>query len=115
MEYIDAVRTRARICKAYKCKCADCPLSSSNNGTSYCCDDFFTHGAEVAEKILSDWAVAHPPMTNADKFIEVFGKDIGKEILEDSCAFFRCDGRECSECPGKDFWNKEYKEIDNGK
>lgn len=115
MEYLDAVNTKKRMCKAYKCQCDDCPLSSTNNGTANCCEVLLANYAEVAEKILSDWAVAHPPMTNADKFVEVFGKDIGKEIFTDNCAFFHCEDRSCEECPGHHFWEKEYKEIDNGK
>ena len=55
------------------------------------------------------------PITNREKFIEVFGEETFNNLtsfdtFETPCVGFSCNGRECSNCKFYKFWNKYYNE-----
>ena len=56
-------------------------------------------------------------MTNLEKFEEVFGIKLdpyeAKNIKFpcDAAHIDFCDKHICADCPAKDFWRKEYKEV----
>lgn len=55
-------------------------------------------------------------MTNAEKFKEVFGTDLGPKPEEAPCIFDirKCiPGNTCEGCPYEHFWVKEYEEVNN--
>ena len=88
--------------------CANCPLNKE-----VCRVDTNTvlHSYKAIE-IVENWAKEHPIVTNADKFREVFGKEIRKDscvnptITCEDCEY--CNGCECD--AGNRFWDVGYKE-----
>lgn len=41
-----------------------------------------------------------PPMTNAEKFKEVFGFEVNRNVVEDVCSVVQCDNiSDCNRCP----------------
>lgn len=58
----------------YLCElhCADCPLNSSNNGSSdmLLCSDFESFYPEKAIQIVQRWSDEHPPKTYLSEFLE---------------------------------------------
>lgn len=109
-EFCEVMKQRGRMCDSYKGKCGECGLNILKNGKGMCCNDFFEHYPQKAEKIIMDWAKGHPVMTNADKFREVFGIEIRYNITK--CNLFRCKSVDCDckECEYHGFWEKEYVE-----
>lgn len=59
---------------AYMCKidCANCPLNSSNNGTSdkTPCSDFETLYPEKAIEVVQKWSNEHPRKTYLSEFLK---------------------------------------------
>ena len=116
-EFIEVMKQRDRMCKSNGCNCFGCGLALKNNGKELRCDDFCCSYPQEAEKIIMDWAKEHPVMTNADKFKEVFGIEIGHEF--EKCDLFTCSDDGCDKCEYYGFWNREYiepkKENEDGK
>lgn len=101
-EFCEVMKQRKRMCEKLDTKCSEksCPLSFEINGKNLACARYVADYPQEAEKIIMDWAKEHPVMTNADKFKEVFGIEIGNE-------FAQCD---LFECKYYGFWGKEYVE-----
>jgi hypothetical protein len=105
---------------AYICEldCANCPLNSSNNGTSdkTSCSDFETLYPEKAVAIVQKWSDEHPRKTYLSEFLKNYPNAwlnekgipkrmcpsmLGLKDLED------CGKRNCVEC-----WNQPVKESE---
>lgn len=106
---------------AYICEldCANCPLNSSNNGTSdkTSCSDFETLYPKKAVAIVQKWSDEHPRKTYLSEFLKNYPNawlnekgipkrmcpsTLGLKDLED------CGGRNCVEC-----WNQPVEESEN--
>lgn len=115
MNFVEAVKTRKRMCAAKLGPCDSyCPLYTSNNGTGLPCRTFIETYPEEAEKLIAKWAEDHPANTNKDKFYEIF-PDFPVDIVEmtktcrANCASYpRCNG--CNRKKAIDFWKEEYEE-----
>ena len=74
-EFTEVMKQRERMCESFHDKYGDpkCNECLINRESLFGCSDYVTHYYKEAEKIIMDWAKAHPIKTNADKFEEVFG------------------------------------------
>ena len=109
-EFVEVMKQKERMCNAMRCE--NCVLASGNNNTGDSCNYFVIGYPKQAEKIIMNWAKEHPVKTNADKFKEVFGYDLAKNLGYHNCAWLRCEDcdRKCESCECCGFWEKEYKE-----
>lgn len=51
------------------------------------------------------------PLTNAEKFKEVFGFEVNRDVVADICSVIKCDGiNDCDDCPYHDRyeWDDPY-------
>lgn len=71
-EYATVVKERRRMCKEVQ-NCSKCPLSAINNKTKMYCDILMSESPAEADRIIMQWAVEHPLVTNGAKFEEIFG------------------------------------------
>ena len=58
----------------------------------------------------------HPPITNEEKFEEVFGFKPNKDEVDSLCNLYApCDRIDCAECPIHKHarWDGEYKRVEN--
>ena len=80
----------------------------------------------IIDKNQIDFVVPHSehqpcsaPMTNAEKFIEMFGLAPNMSKCEDVCEMVNCCGYSCHDCPiyghheWKDMWEKPKKKVQN--
>ena len=69
---------RKRMCDSYGSCCNGCPVSNLNN-----CLTIHLTNNEMDELIeaVEKWSKHHPGITNRDKFREVFGSDIGINVI----------------------------------
>ena len=114
-EFVEVMKNLRRMCNCDNqdgYECDNCPLSIGNNGTNDGCNLFSMIHPAKTEKIIMDWAKEHPPITNADKFREVFGYEVDKSGYGCNGVDFGCLA-DCEKCEYKYFWNKEYKEQKN--
>lgn len=111
-DFVEVMKHRKTMCDALKPDCSSCGLCSDNNNHHVGCNIFIYNYSEQAEEIIMNWAKEHPVKTNADKFKEVFGYDLAKNIGQHYCAWLKCDDCDgkCKECECNGFWNQEYKE-----
>lgn len=70
-EYQEVIKQYKRMCEIYKDTCDGCPLEKPR-GLNTCWRWCFEE-PEKAEELVMNWAKEHQPVTNADKFKEVFG------------------------------------------
>lgn len=74
-EYQEVIKQFWRICERYRADvcCANCPLKEVRG--VYHCWRRISEEPEKAEELIMKWAKENPPVTNAEKFKEVFGYD----------------------------------------
>lgn len=77
--------TKSGVCKA---ECAECPLSSDNNGVGECCTDFEMLYPQAAISIVQKWSDEHPQKTFVTEFLKNY-----------PCAVVNGDGIPNSVCP----------------
>ena len=97
--------------------CADCPFNQDN-----ICIDFDSVSRALKQlKIIEEWDKAHPIVTNADKFEEIFGCIPMDDDCEYPCplsfGFYKDKSEQnlcgvtgdisCAECAAK-FWESKY-------
>lgn len=89
--------------------CIDCPFNEK-----VCSDGTAIRNAYEAIDLVENWAKENPIKTNADKFREVFGKEVDKDsscvaphIRCEDCEYYD-DGNGCN--VRNRFWNAEYKQ-----
>lgn len=61
--------TKSGVCKV---ECAECPLSSDNNGVGECCTDFEMLYPQAAISIVQRWSNANPRKTYLSKLLKYF-------------------------------------------
>lgn len=59
-EFVEVMRHKERMCEQYGDVCGDCRLRRENNGRELNCPEYMACYAEEAEKIITEWAAAHP-------------------------------------------------------
>ena len=113
MDAIEYLKEFNRMCST--CICPDCPSpvrDAHNYGT---CLDFSLAQPEEAVRIVEEWSKAHPVMTNAMKFEEVFGYHPKTQAGSDMCPprpdSWNCYATPCDAC--KKWWDKPYKEPEH--
>lgn len=110
-EFVEVMAIRNRMCNKVK-GCGNCPISSSSTG--FTCRELVHRDPKKYEDILLKWNAEHPIKTNKDKFEEVFGFNMGLDMM--GCNGFDCpDNQVCETCQFLDFWKKEYKEKTDGR
>lgn len=74
-EYQEVIKQLHRICEHYRAEeyCVNCPIRKAQG--IYQCWRWVSEDPEKAEELIMQWAKENPPITNADKFKEVFGCD----------------------------------------
>lgn len=85
MEFKEFCKERDRMFQYHSGKCKDnaCPLFNvKNNNRFHRCDYGSFLEPEKAEKAVFEWSKEHPVMTNADKFMEVFGTEFNDAMSE---------------------------------
>ena len=113
-EFVTVMKERERMCEE-NCKkgrkCAICKLSSRNNGKGMACANFTIEHPEESEKIIMDWAAAHPVETMKDRFFKMFPNAPKTYSGVPRCCVKcvgwveMCPNSSCSEC-----WNRPYEE-----
>lgn len=75
-EYQEVIKQFWRICERYRADvcCGNCPLKDVRG--VYHCWRWISEDPEKAEELIMKWAKNNPPITNRDKFKEVFGMDL---------------------------------------
>lgn len=107
MEALEMLKTLKRICSKYKC--SDCPVVAKSciciKNISITSDETLLHIIENVEQ----WSKENPLVTNAQKFVEVFGKHNMSDLTI-------CEIRPISHeiIPKKsNWWNEPYEEPDH--
>ena len=96
MDIVEFYRELRRMCKDCKSTiCDDCPMNESPEFCGLAPMEYTDEIVESAIKVVEKWAKDHPVITNAKKFEEVFGVDIG--AVEGGVNHMT-------------WWNQEYKE-----
>lgn len=72
-EFQTVIKERERMCHAHGNSCEGCPISRIRRNSETLCTLFMIKNPEEAEKIIMKWAEEHPPVTNGEKFVEIFG------------------------------------------
>ena len=72
-EYREVVKQFKRMCESNCSDCHECPIESYRG--FYHCWRWVSEDPEKAEELIMKWAKEHQPVTNAEKFKEVFGYD----------------------------------------
>lgn len=88
MEFKEFCRERDRMCERYD-SCDSCPIHKLDKA-GYSCTRICMNFPDEAERIVSEWTKEHPIITNADKFMEVFGKN--SYFRQTSTKMFFCSG-----------------------
>ncbi len=71
-EFKEVMKQFNRMCDEHKW-CNTCQIST--NRKLYTCFRWLTENPTKGEEIIMEWAKEHPPVTNLDKFKEIFGFD----------------------------------------
>lgn len=72
-EFQTVMKEKKRMCGTYLEKsCAGCPLDFSVADEFDYCENFLYMQEERAEKLVMDWAAAHPRDTRKDHFFKLF-------------------------------------------
>lgn len=105
-EFVEVMKQKVRMCDTIP-HCKDCRLSSYNNSTRLHCNVFSKKHAKEAEKIIMEWAAAHPepvyPMWDE------WWKQTFSDAVERSAPCWRylvdpsrlaefCVGKDCENC-----------------
>ena len=100
-EYQEVVKQFKRMCESNCSNCHGCPIESYRG--FYHCWRWVSEEPEKAEELIMNWAKNNPPVTNLDKFKEVFGFDplADKHLM-------------CG-TPIIGWFGKEYKEPEDGR
>lgn len=101
---------------ACKLKCADCPLSHLNNGSTMLCSDFETRYPEKATAIVQKWSDEHSQKTFVTEFLKNYPNAVvnGDGIPNSVCPYDlglmnKHDCRKtCIEC-----WNQPIEESES--
>ena len=72
-EYQEVIKQFNRMCDSYGTSCDGCPINEQRG--IFQCWRWITEEPVKAEEIITNWAKKNPPVTNAEKFKEVFGFD----------------------------------------
>lgn len=72
MKFQEAVKIERRMTNSCGIRCNDCPLGYCNNRKGLSCVNFMFNHPEEYERLLADWANAHPQKTRAQDFFEKF-------------------------------------------
>ena len=106
MDLMKALEIKHRMCASFT-NCRNCDFN-----TKIDCDTYVLKHREEAAKILLDWEKAHPVVTNLDKVLELFPKEISQHLT----VLYGCNGvacpnghTDCNSCSFKNFWSQEYK------
>lgn len=107
-EFIQVIKNLKRMCKDAG-KCGKCPMKMLGDveGSIYRCKVTVMENPEETERIVMEWAKEHPAKTNAEKFKEVFGKELNI-VNSSECDGFTCPTSTCGDCEFNGFWSKEY-------
>lgn len=107
-EFAEVMKQRKRMCKTIKA-CAFCPLGFGNNGTNDDCVEIGLNKPEEAEKIIMEWAAAHPepvyPSWN-EAWKQLF-PDAARQSESPCLKYFlsadriNCRGIPCRDCTAK--------------
>lgn len=123
MEFVEAMKTRKRMCDFFKNTmngCISCPAGCINNGKQILCSDLIKYHTEEAEEILAKWNAEHPVKTLKDVFNEAFPNApkhgsrapevpaicVSKVGYTPICQSDECCEQNCVEC-----WNQPYEET----
>ena len=81
-EFVKVAKEYSRMCNSYVC-CNECPLNEVRDKAVVCKYWTLFVNPEKAEEVVMKWAKENPPVTNRDKFKEVFGFDplIDKHLM----------------------------------
>lgn len=74
-DFKEVAKQYARMCNTYPNCGRDCPINKFRPAVTVCRYWTLMENPETAEKVIMDWADKHPPVTNRDKFKEIFGFD----------------------------------------
>ena len=113
----------ARMCKAHN-MCANCPISSVNNGANKQCAKFISEYTNKANEIILNWCKEHPIKTRQSEFLKMFpNAKLSSDGLVSICAQ-GCDrswncklnidannigNSDCTDCM-KEYWLAEVDE-----
>ena len=110
MEFQEFIKLKNRMCEKNE-RCKTCGLYTIGGNADTCACNIFRHPKE-AEEVVTKWNKEHPVKTNADKFKEVFGRNIlfsneypGYFMIQD-VTVFSANAKELT----IDWWEAEYKE-----
>lgn len=120
MDVVKYLKTKLRMCSAYRRKCEDCPLGHNSNGTELNCYMFQEHRPEEAVVAVEKWAAEHSAKTRQSEFLKMFpnapvepycGIDINpcdtdKRYGDGDKYEYNCRGVSCDECRKK-YWLEE--------
>lgn len=81
MDAVKFLKEWKRMCDYYGCSCNQCPVGKAKNEYDLLCWDFRDTYQEKFVDIVLDWSVNHIPITNREKFLEVFGVTIGDAAI----------------------------------
>lgn len=73
-DFVIVAKVYARLCNSFN-NCEECTLNKVKSKTVVCRYWVLVEDPKTAENVILDWARKNPPITNADKFKEVFGCD----------------------------------------
>lgn len=79
-DFTKVAKEYSRMCSAHpNCYCYDgtnkCPIDEAKDKSIICRYWTLVVDPEKAEEVIMKWAKEHPPVSNLDKFKEVFGFD----------------------------------------
>lgn len=75
---VNFIKEKHRMTNHCRIRCAECPLSMSNNGTDnkMTCDDLEKQYPEKAVEIVQKWSDEHPQKTYLSELLRAFPKAI---------------------------------------
>lgn len=91
-EFKEVAKQYARMCTTYE-HCGNCPINVVRDKAYVCRYWALVVDPEKAEEVILQWAKEHPPVTNRDKFKEVFGFDPIADRL-DAITWFAAEYKE---------------------
>ena len=79
MDAVIFIKELKRMCDNYGVYCSGCPIGEKKEGLT--CREFRERNPEFFVKLLQEWSEKHKPITNRQKFIEVFGMTFTDAII----------------------------------
>ena len=73
-DFKTVMKEHDRMCSSFLSDCKGCPLTSIKT-SPFTCSKWIIDNPYESEEVIMQWAKKHPPITNRDKFTEVFGCD----------------------------------------